>query len=251
VLALGRASGTSSIHLRRVQAALEWWRRSGWLLLSTDQIRDACRALPERRDLALPLSPEEIRTLLFSAAAQEDWRAAALVSLALLTGCRLSEIERLPLADVDLDQPAINLGGWTKTHRGRTVDLSVCPAAVEILRAMPKTDGPTIWGEPLSRTRDSRPIRAAIGNVVPWTWRRLRMTCGSYLANAPGIWGGASAYRAARQLGHSVTVAERHYLGVVSVPREATTLEAAMQAATAVSIAAQRVARHPNGDQTG
>jgi hypothetical protein len=34
----------------------------------------------------------------------------------------------------------------------------------------------------------------------------------------------------ARQLGHSVTVAEKHYLGVVrGIPREARTLEAAMQ----------------------
>ena len=34
----------------------------------------------------------------------------------------------------------------------------------------------------------------------------------------------------ARQLGHSVQVAERHYLGVIkNIPATATTLEAAMQ----------------------
>jgi hypothetical protein len=34
----------------------------------------------------------------------------------------------------------------------------------------------------------------------------------------------------ARQLGHSVTVAEQHYLGVIrGIPREARTLEHAMQ----------------------
>jgi hypothetical protein len=50
------------------------------------------------------------------------------------------------------------------------------------------------------------------------------------LTNAPGIFGAASAYRSAKQLGHSVAVAERHYLDVMrGIPREARTLEAAMQ----------------------
>ena len=61
-----------------------------------------------------------------------------------------------------------------------------------------------------------------------FTWQKLRVTCGTFLANAPGIFGAASAYREAKQLGHSVTVAEKHYLGVVHVPAEARTLEAAM-----------------------
>ena len=58
----------------------------------------------------------------------------------------------------------------------------------------------------------------------------LRSTCGSYLTNAPGIFGAASAYRSAKQLGLSVQVAERHYVGVIrGIPRDARTLEAAMQ----------------------
>jgi hypothetical protein len=58
----------------------------------------------------------------------------------------------------------------------------------------------------------------------------LRQTCGTYLTNAPGIFGAASAYRSAKQLGHSVAVAERHYVGLVrGIPRDARTLEGAMQ----------------------
>lgn len=57
-----------------------------------------------------------------------------------------------------------------------------------------------------------------------------RSTCGCYLANAPGIFAVASAFRAAQQLGHSIAVAERHYLGTLrSIPKDATTIEAAMQ----------------------
>ena len=40
--------------------------------------------------------------------------------------------------------------------------------------------------------------------------------------------GGASAYRSAKQLGHSVAIAEKFYLGVVKVAVEARMLEDAM-----------------------
>jgi hypothetical protein len=62
-----------------------------------------------------------------------------------------------------------------------------------------------------------------------FTWQKLRRTCGCFLTCAPGIFGGASAFMSAKQLGHSVAVAERHYVGVVrGIPPEARTLEAAM-----------------------
>jgi hypothetical protein len=58
----------------------------------------------------------------------------------------------------------------------------------------------------------------------------LRKTCGTYLTNAPGIFGSASAYRSAKQLGHSVQVAEKYYVDVArGIRRETRTLEAAMQ----------------------
>jgi hypothetical protein len=65
----------------------------------------------------------------------------------------------------------------------------------------------------------------------------LRSTCGTYLTNAPGIFGAASAYRSAKQLGHSVTVAERHYVGLIRLPVSAKTLDDA----TGVADALQRV----------
>lgn len=61
-------------------------------------------------------------------------------------------------------------------------------------------------------------------------FQALRRTCGTYLTNAPGIFGSASAYRSAKQLGHSVQVAEKYYVDVArGIRREARTLEAAMQ----------------------
>ena len=58
----------------------------------------------------------------------------------------------------------------------------------------------------------------------------MRSTCATYLTNAQGIFGSATVFMSARQLGHSVMVAERHYLNVHrGIARDARTLEAAMQ----------------------
>ena len=64
----------------------------------------------------------------------------------------------------------------------------------------------------------------------PFTWKMLRSTCATYLTNSTGIWGSATVFLSAKQLGHSVAVAERHYLGVLrGIPRDARSLEAAME----------------------
>jgi hypothetical protein len=61
-------------------------------------------------------------------------------------------------------------------------------------------------------------------------WQALRATCGTFLTNSQSIYGSATLFLSARQLGHSVQVAERHYLGVErSIPTDARTLEAAMR----------------------
>jgi hypothetical protein len=80
-----------------------------------------------------------------------------------------------------------------------------------------------------AKTAEKR-LREEYGAPAGCNFQALRRTCGTYLTNAPGIFGAASAYRSAKQLGHSVAVAERHYLDVMrGIPREARTLEAAMQ----------------------
>ena len=48
------------------------------------------------------------------------------------------------------------------------------------------------------------------------------------MTNSPAIYGAASAWASAKRLGHSVTVAERAYAGVLrDLPADARTLEAA------------------------
>jgi hypothetical protein len=61
-------------------------------------------------------------------------------------------------------------------------------------------------------------------------WQILRVTYATYLCNAIGIYGTASPFMESRQLGHSITVAERHCAGLIrGIPIEARDLETALQ----------------------
>lgn len=177
----------------------------------------------------------------------------------LLTGMRYSEAAGLRWADVDLQAGEIRLSASaTKTGRGRAIALNVCPSLVSMLRSMKLQAGPGavyVFGEngraPLSRDKAEAARRRLIAaerklkgrgrhvrhreplvqrfGAPAFTWHDLRRTCGTYLTCAPGIYGASSAFLSAKRLGHSVTVAERLYVGTLSeLPAGATTLEQAM-----------------------
>lgn len=167
---------------------------------------------------------------------------APFVAFVLFTGCRVGEALALDWKDVDLDAldsegrmvGEIHLkGAATKTHKARTIGLEVSPALRSLLAAMKLQSGGagSVFGltEGLADAAAKR-MRVDYGAPEKFGWQMLRRTCGTFLTNAPGIFGAASAFMSANQLGHSVTVAQKHYLGLVrGIPREARTLEAAMQ----------------------
>lgn len=177
---------------------------------------------------------------------------AAFAAVLVLTGMRRGEALALTWADVDLD--ALDAQGrkvgeirlaadQTKTHRARTIGLEVSPALRALLAAMKLRAGDGALH--VFETRDAE------GERHPYTvdlveaarkrlqrehsaprfdWQTLRSTCATYLTNAPAIFGAATVFLSARQLGHSVQVAEKHYLGVHrGIARDARTLESAMQ----------------------
>lgn len=74
-------------------------------------------------------------------------------------------------------------------------------------------------------------LKGRYGAPDSFSWEVLLSTCGTYLTNAPGFFGAANAYRSAKQLGHSVTVAEKHYTGLIRLAATAKTLDDAMGAA--------------------
>lgn len=167
--------------------------------------------------------------------------AAPIVAVLLLSGMRLGEARTLEWTQVDLDAldesgskvGEIHLkGGETKTKKERTLDLAVSPALrmlLEKLRKKAGGKGPVFgWSEDLAAAVAKR-LKAEYEAPAVFGWQVLRSTCASYLVNASGIFGGASAYRTAKQLGHSILVSEKHYMGLVrGIAKEARTLEAAL-----------------------
>jgi hypothetical protein len=167
---------------------------------------------------------------------------APFVAFVLLTGMRLTEALEVEWHQVELDAldgdgrkvGEIHLAGAeVKTKRARTVGLEVSPALRALLAALKLKAGgaSSVFGLSDGQAdAAAKRIKQTYGAPKTFGWQVLRRTCGTFLTNAPGIFGAASAYRSAKQLGHSVAVAERHYLGLVrGIPREARTLEAAMQ----------------------
>jgi len=249
-----RSPSTINIELRAVRTILGYLRRLGLTTrLTSDDLTDGLKRVPVSHEAPEFLRPPDIRKLLQACAVHDAATFAAtreehagngergstprydpigpLVAVGLLSGMRYGELVALDWSEVDLDEGEIRLTSRTKTKRARTVDLSVSPALGAILWAQApkaKRKGP-VWSVTPDQIKAAAKRLGKHGAPASWNWQNLRRTCGTYLTNAPGIFGAASAYRSARQLGHSVQVAERHYLGVVKVSKDAATLEAAMQ----------------------
>lgn len=206
------------------------------------------------------MKPHEIRTLLqaalrhdaetykdtrgdraaaISAATYKHPVVAPLVAAAVLTGMRLGELHDLEWSAVDLDAPddtgnavgEIKVSAASKTHRSRRVDLSVSPMLRQLLAALKLRSGGE--GRVFRLSRDeaiyARDRLESYGAPAVFDWQCCRRTCGTILTNAGGIFGSASAFHSANQLGHSVQVAQRHYLGLLKgMPRDARSIEVAV-----------------------
>ncbi|MEO8983254.1 MAG: hypothetical protein ABI548_27075 [Polyangiaceae bacterium] len=240
-------------------------------------LRRALKKLPVSSEEPEFLKPAELRTLLDAALAHDsemltETRAehaglrpsgstprfgavAPFVALLLLTGMRLGEAVGLEWQQVDLEARGVDgkpvgeislSGATTKTKRSRRVDLAVSPALRLLLLALAPKDEADRTGSVFPITYEAaggiaKRLKKTFGAPAGFGWQVLRSTCGTFLTNSPGIFAGASAYRSARQLGHSVTVAEKHYLGLIRIAPEAKTLEAAMGIETQIATVTEAV----------
>jgi integrase len=241
------AAGVNCL-LRAVASMLQVLRKSGLMLLSSDAIKDNLAPLPIKQVRPDSLKPPELRALLVACRKHDDeWTQsiAPLVIVMLLTGVRLGEALRLTWTDVDLDELTLRVVAENKTGRERLLDLHVSPALVRLLKSMHRRRTGALVFDHTERTAMSARLRLIHEHEAPpflWSTRHsrpgsrsvptLRSTCESYLANAPKIliFGAHSARRVADQIGHSVQVAERNYLGAMRrIPTHAKTLEDAME----------------------
>ncbi|MEQ8765182.1 MAG: tyrosine-type recombinase/integrase [Planctomycetota bacterium] len=254
--------------LRAIKTFCEHVRRTGLARsLSRDDIRDSLRPMPQGRPRPEYLRHTHLRHLLEAALRHDadtfrltrDEKSgegeqgttprnepiAPFLVFLLLSGTRLGEALSLRWRDVDLEYegPGGDAVGEivltptaTKTHAERAIDLSVSPALRSMLAALKlqRPGADFVFGEeePLSENAVKAAQKRLVGRygAPAFSWQRLRQTTGTFLTNAQGIFGASSAYRSAKQLGNSIAIAERHYLGLErGIPPEARTLEAAMR----------------------
>lgn len=169
---------------------------------------------------------------------------SAFTLFVLLTGMRLSEALDVTWKNVDLaalDHTGREVGeiyvraADSKTKKARTVGLEVSPALRRLLIAQKLRTGGRgkVW--PVTRDgaiKAMRRLRKTYGAPAEFTWQALRRTTSTFLVNSPGIYGGAGAYMAAKQLGHGVQIMQSNYSGLVrGIPVDARDLETSMQVA--------------------
>lgn len=276
-----RAPTTVNADLRAIGTVLGYLRRLGLLpKISADDLSDGLAKLPSNVERLDYRKPAELRALLEAAIrhdaatfeATRDEHAgkrkpgttlrhtpiAPFVVGAILTGMRAGELIDLDWKRVDLEaldhdgRPVgeIYVTAASKTHRARTVGLEVSPALRTLLAALKlKTGGKgSVFGITRGEAKAAeRRLRVEFGAPDGCNWQALRRSAGTFLTNAPGIFGAASAYRSAKQLGHSVAVAEKHYVDVArGIQRDARDLESAMQISAEVQRVTDSIGRRPS-----
>ena len=164
----------------------------------------------------------------------------AMVVFVMLTGCRVGEARRLPWERVHLappkGHPYIEIeAGTAKTRKFRRVNLSIAPLLhdllIELREGAPSSDRYVFRGDREMSKDEATDIYqrlAARYDAPRFTWQKLRKTASTYLTNSKGIFGGASVFKAARQLGHSAEVAQTHYADDVFIDDDAAFLEQLM-----------------------
>lgn len=280
----GRSAATINADLRHAKAMLNRWRAKGLVpLLTRDAVSDGLRPVPmDRPQPVFFRTPECIRILRAAQAHDQETfgetRAehrgdgtpgatlrytpiAPFVLFMMMTGLRKSEALALEWSDVHLGADHLSSEGelrlrseTTKWKRARTVGLEVSPALHLLLKAMRLRAGDAkyVFGSrvplaPAAVDGARKRLYASYG-APSFTWKDLRSNCASFLTNAAGIYGAASVFRSCAQLGHSVRVAETHYVGLIrNIDRDARTLEGAMRiedVARDLAIGASHVERH-------
>lgn len=230
------APRTRALFLAVTTALFRWSKNFNWLpQVSFDGLRTALKREPLPTDPISLMSPSAVRALLRSAIAHDEagnLEIAPLVLLVLLTGMRKGEAVHLAWENVDPDLSIRLASGHTKTKQGRIISMVESPTAKDLLQVL-RMRGSRTRVFPHLDLRNVEAVRRlhlipTFGAPADFTWHALRRVCGSVLVNAGIYSDGSSLFKMARRQGHSVTVAEKHYLGSLDLPRDAKTIEAAL-----------------------
>lgn len=244
---------TLNRRLGAVKSFLSWARRNDYVRLTSDDVSDRLQLYKLERRLPRALKAGELKQLItavvkndtakchasrknkhayYSKEPDPDARQkfssamAPVVFIAMLTGMRPGEVLALKWSDVDFESNEIRV--MFKTKIERVIPLRDSPALVSLLSALELKAGDSIHVCGDNESKGPRKIRRTV-------WSRLRTTAGlhsfkpkdlrstfaSALAHARK---GPTAYELALRMGHTLEIAQRHYVSHAK-PREGTSVE--------------------------
>jgi len=225
----GLANPSVNRVLDSARAALNYMADEKFVVMDTREIGKCLKHYPVRQSKTRILNTSEIKRLI-EAAAEHDgkrWKAgrhdknayhqgrrdtgkprfrplAPFVALALLTGARPGEIERITAADVHLDHGYILLRE-EKNNRDRTVPMHDSPLLRELVTALRlRAGGGLLVG------RVKLPHLTDLGEasgIDGMNRKVLRATCVAHVASGST----ESEYLLASRFGHGLEVSIRHY----------------------------------------
>jgi integrase len=232
--------------------------------MSSDAIRGALPRLTEPAPAPRCYSVVEMRAVLQAALDYDDQPPAVrhnapplspIMAVALLTGMRRGELAKLQCRDVLFDapsayDPSITTGldfirlpaAKTKTHQKRDIEMApYSPLLGELMRALIR-----------KRAGHERVLRVGYSALGDYAWRlrdfgapedfalkHLRSTCATYQSPLPG-----NAKAKAGRLGHTLAIAELHYLALPSgTPVTAPDLETVMKCSELLRVVIERARR--------
>lgn len=227
--------------LNSLRVVLSQLRREGKLpLLDSDAIKDSLRFVKRERAKRKYLDTAQIKALL-EAAQRHDRDGhdpiAPFIAACLATGMRFHELCDLDFEEVDIEAGRIHLAAQrTKTSTERYVYLDKLPTLLDWLTRTKLAAGGKGRVFPHLTFAIARMARARLMDTgekgysaPPFTFHRLRATCGTYSVCA-SLYGRGSEHETAQQLGHSIQVAQAHYTGrAKDFEPNAQSLEAAMK----------------------
>lgn len=268
-------------------AMLNWARKKGYLVITSDDIRDAMPRFVGVRKLPRDVRAETLSAILSNSvnwddkkhfSSREDKAAyysgtpsarashvheplTELVLLLALTGMRLGEALHLRWDSVDLRFRTLRveadpLTGWApKTRHERAIPLGDSPALLRLLRTLKGRANPgkyVIAGSDPEKPRNfHRPAWDKLMKAAGATGvapKHLRSTWVTAMAHGRG---GPNAQELAWRAGHGIEVAARHYVAQ-SFARPGKTVEQwlgiAKEAASAVKAVGSRISEPPASD---
>lgn len=220
--------------LRDVRAFAFWLRRRRLVPVDRDTISDALRPLKTERTVVEYFSPETLRAILAAPSKPID---AAFAAVCLLSGARCSEVLAMRRSHLNVAQHEILVSGKTGQ---RAVDLSISPALLNLLTALADRGDVLLPGIETPQQARAASERTWKAGAPRWTPQQMRQTCATYLVALRG------ASWESQQLGHTVLIAERNYVGRIRrIDAAAKTIEAAMGVEREVATVTARCLQSP------